>query len=404
MAGLQHGATNKKSQPKAKQMQSTKPSGRPAAKRKLKNSTIQVSDKEISDLTNEEKETEEPQIKLQKLMEENEKLKQTIKDLVENNNTMTQNKNNERLVEIRSTPDLRDIIEKRRHINFRQFNNSIEKFDGSKDFDQWWQDAIGYLKQFEDLGIQEKEKVNLLTASIVGDAKSCLNSDGKEYVSIKQIHEQMKFYFSSKISWHHKLMNCYQKPNESVDEFHIRLRVLATKAFCHTNMSAADRDEYIKTMILNHTKAEIKNRLRMSIPQTLEAALQNAAIYEQQLIEETQEDPQKDQSKVKEKNDTGNQLKATHQKLNVVTKEIEDFRNDFAKDLNEIKANVLAFQHQQRPGQQLNNKRKCYHCNKEGHSYLKCFRATDKDKTRIREEQRLKYQALNSRMASTNSQ
>ncbi len=161
MVGLQHGATNEKSQSKRRTTGNNKTSERISAKRKLNASTIEVSNNKISVITNKEKEMEieEPKEKMQRLMKENEELKKKVNESVENNNAIIKNKNNERLVEMNSTTDLRDIIEKRRQINFRQFNNAIEKFDGSKDFDQWWQDAIGYLKQFEDLGIQEKEKI-----------------------------------------------------------------------------------------------------------------------------------------------------------------------------------------------------------------------------------------------------
>lgn len=51
--------------------------------------------------------------------------------------------------------------------NFRKFNNRMEKFDGSGDYELWWKDTQSYLKQFQNIG--EAEKVNLLTTAITGN-------------------------------------------------------------------------------------------------------------------------------------------------------------------------------------------------------------------------------------------
>ena len=71
--------------------------------------------------------------------------------------------------------------------NFRQFNNKLEKFDGTQDWEVWWSDACGYFQQFDDL--DETHKVKLINAAIVGNAKLVLESGGLVFKTSEQINE-----------------------------------------------------------------------------------------------------------------------------------------------------------------------------------------------------------------------
>ena len=46
----------------------------------------------------------------------------------------------------------------------------------------------------------------------------------------------------------------------------------------------------------------------------------------------------------------------------------------------------------------------CLHCGLKGHGYARCFKATDEDKKKIRDQQQIKYKALNSQVAGKLSQ
>ena len=168
--------------------------------------------------------------------------------------------------------------------NFRQYNNRLEKFDGSKDYEIWWSDACGYFKQFDY--VSEEDKVKLLYAAVVGNAKFVLDSGSQTFTISAQINEKLTRSFVSKISWFSKLNTTLQKPRESVDEFHIRLRVLVTRAFGHCGMEASEMDNYVRDLLRTNTLPEISAKLRISTHSTLQDTLYSASLYEQALDNE----------------------------------------------------------------------------------------------------------------------
>ena len=163
-----------------------------------------------------------------------------------------------------------------RATNFRQYNNRLKEYDGSTDYEIWWIDSLGYFRQFEN--ISEEDKVKLLFAAIVGNAKLVLESGGQTFTTAAQINEKMTRSFVSKISWFSKLTTTLQKPGESVDEFHVRLRVLVTRAFGHCGMDAQEMDNYVRDLLRSNTLPEISSKLKISTHSTLQDTLYSAAL------------------------------------------------------------------------------------------------------------------------------
>ena len=228
----------------------------------------------------------------------------------------------------------------------------------------------------------------------------------------------------SKTSWFSKLTTTLQKPGDSVDEFHIRLRILVTRAFGHCGMEASEMDNYVRDLLRTNTLPEISAKLKISTNSTLQDTLYSAAIYEQAMTNTGQE-PSKEESKPGEKKENiQNQFKQLNEKMTALQKSISAIHKIDNKQqsgigsentavLNQLSAVLASFNGSNNKITENSSKRYeantrkpfvCLHCNKTGHSYKFCFSASEKDKAGIKEQQKLKWEALNSRGAATNSQ
>ena len=303
--------------------------------------------------------------------------------------------------------------------NFRQFNNKIEKFDGSGDYEIWWSDTCGYFEQFKN--VSESDKVKVLYAAIVGNAKFVLESGGQTFATAAQIHEKMVRSFVSKISWFSKLSTTLQKPGESVDEFHVRLRVLVTRAFGHCGMEASEMDNYVRDLLRTNTLPEISAKLKISTHSTLQDTLYSAALYEQALNNGNTNDTIKEGPDNKTKENIQNQFKQLNERISALTKnniaaikgqEKSADTGDQESALNRLTAVISSMVksnnesgHRQGIDKYQGERKKieCLHCHKIGHVYKNCFSASEGDKNKIREQQRLKWEALNSKGAATTS-
>ena len=348
-------------------------------------------------------ERSENQSVINKLLRENEELKRKIQN-----------------------DEMDDFLSKRMRkdtearVDLRKYNNKMAKFDGTEEYELWWTEAQGYLNQFDN--IPEQERVKILTASITGSARLILNAGGY-FNDTQELNTYMAEAFRTTDDWWSKLLDAMQKPDETIHTFMLRIRVLVIRAFSEskTPMTREAMDNYMKRILMKNTLPEIKNKLAISQPVTLANALACASAYEL-------ENKVENGAKSDEKLDFKNQLKQIHAKLAMITKDpkgdktsnestggtpldstfkLEETLNNFMA----IITNGQATGGRQRDGADSNNRYgrgpilfNCLHCGLKGHGYARCFKATDEDKKKIRDQQQIKYKALNSQVAGKPSQ
>ena len=173
-------------------------------------------------------------------------------------------------------------------------------------------------------------------------------------------------------------------------------------------------DSNIRRILMKNTLPEIRNKLAISQPGTLANAVACASAYE---LENLVENGVKSDDKL----DLKNQLKQIHAKLAVISKDPKETNkqptettvinnlesgNKLEETLNKFIAAINNGRSQ--GGLENRNNRgpimfNCLHCGIKGHGYARCFKATEEDKKKIRDQQQLKYQALNLQVAANTS-
>ena len=280
--------------------------------------------------------------------------------------------------------------------------------DDDSDFKAWWHQITTYIDFFPTM--TEDDKLKLVKASITGSALEILIATPAATQSLETIYNSLKQVFIADINWGFKVFETQQLPLEDVQTFAKRLRIAVIKASSKTpNIDSKFIDEQCLLHFQRNTRPEIRARLQIQLPATIELAIRGAIAFECEIKEHHTEvntlhiNQSKPHLDVKEpfNNDLKTRFKQLNDKMDTMNtkhSELPQTLNAFAAhnrataeethkprtSSNEFsRTNQTSYKQNQR---YVANEFKCFHCKGTGHGFERCFKASDQDKERIRND------------------
>ena len=255
----------------------------------------------------------------------------------------------------------------------------------------------------------EDDKLKLVNASITGSALSILIATPAVTRSLETIYNSLKQVFIADINWGFKVFETQQLPLEDVQTFAKRLRLAVIKANSKTpNIDSKFIDEQCLLHFQRNTRPEIRTRLQIQLPANIELAIRGAIAFESEIKEHHTEvnslhiNKAKPQLEIKEpfNNDLKTRFKQLNDKIDTMntkhselTQTLHAFAANHRATTEEpntsrrtyvsSRANQPSNKHNQR---YVANELKCFFCNGTGHGFERCFKASDQDKERIRND------------------
>jgi hypothetical protein len=297
----------------------------------------------------------------------------------------------------RKSPKLNEKKEEEvnRNRNFVNFKPQVpSKFNGDGDYEAWWSEMSAYLELFGE--INDKERVICINSFISGQARLILDVErANRTMSVRDIHLFLRKLFVAKTNKFAQCIDTIQMPGEDSQKFANRLRLVMIKALAGTkNLNSKMVDNDTLSVFLRNTLPEIRERLNLVLPSTIENAVKLARQYE---LEEEEKKLTKNKCKIKtehvfeledESKETRSFLEKRFNKLHekiasmqatVLNKKNPDESIDKIKVIYE-KINSSDNKTSQKPPI------KCYFCGKFYHTFENCWKATERDKIDIREK------------------
>ena len=231
----------------------------------------------------------------------------------------------------------------------------IPKFNGDSkaDYESWWSQLNHYFQQFN---LSEERKLLIAQNSISGMARRLLDSY-TNIVDVRDINQILRPIFVPVDRKADELFNLKKQSDESIQMFAARVRMHVM-----VDVKPEAVEQFALPFFIRGLEADLGRKVRDLRPDTLARAIQLANIIQSEQV-------------VKVPSVTLNTL-TSYQMEPPAPKRARSERNSI----------------------------RCYFCKNLGHGYRKCFKATEKDKQRIEEDQRQRrLQTQGKTTATTNS-
>lgn len=285
--------------------------------------------------------------------------------------------------------DIDEPDAKKRAITFIPEIPSI--FNGEGDYEEWWSEVTDYLYYFDYL--TEEEKVRRVNSFICGPAYLILDMESrKRTMNVKDIDAYMRKIFVLDTNILGKCIDTVQLPGEDSLKFLNRLRVVVIKTLSKlNNLDLMKVNNETLGLFVRNTRPEIRERLNLVMPSTIESAL-GIAIQ----IESEEEEKKLNQSENKVENaerETEEEDEVEEEKDNRVEEDEKWRKMNERINVMEQYATEILYNNQRGKLHNNNNspnanKNKficCFFCKKYNHSFQRCHRATEADKQKIRD-------------------
>ena len=196
------------------------------------------------------------------------------------------------------------------------------RFSGCEDYLLWWNEIVAYLAQFPEK--DETEKIRLLNTCITGNARMIMNTTGTIY-SIKQFDLQLRRVFVLDLSATEQIVQTIQRHDESVEQFAARLRVTVIKALStDADIDTRKVDRECLTFFRTNTRKEIREKLNITFPATMEIAIQAAKHFKSEIVDHFNESSQKNSKRNNTEDalekEMNNRFKQMNDKINAISK------------------------------------------------------------------------------------
>jgi hypothetical protein len=292
-------------------------------------------------------------------------------------------------------------------------SNPPTRFVGDGEYESWWLEVQAYLNLFD---LAERDQVRLVHTFIGGAAKTMLlNEPPNNRATLVDIDRFLRQHFAVKVNWTGELFRTKQEPGESVKTYAARLKLIIFKsrAANHSYDSHANDLDFLEFFAAN-AQPELQDRLNLSMPSSTEAAMKIAVQWEREQSKKstTKSERNKKTDSVNSiddslKADLDNRFKQLHDKVNTLSKKVQDQSSTVAEELNALLVNSKSRSDSSEAAREIssNGSRKpygfqgrCWFCQGFGHAYTKCRKASPQDIQNIANKV-----ALNARAASSNT-
>ena len=286
-----------------------------------------------------------------------------------------------------SEPESR--IKRSKHIDDqRVFFKEIPKFSGEGahiDYELWWSQLKIYFSQFD---LSEPRQVLIAQNAISGVARKIVDSH-PQLKTLSRLDEILRPVFVSTMDKVTKLKQSKQNTDESIMAYAAKIRMNVVES----GVKEAAVEGFCLNYFLHGLKPEIGKKVQPFKPESLRRAIELATEFENEL-------PRKDNSlsvmdtlktivaDLPNNDKHGNLIN----KLNSLVQSLQSQLNasNAARELPKqdlcpsTTSNTV-------PTKNKFSSVRCFHCDRLGHGYMKCFKASADDKLRITSREKQKY-------------
>ena len=133
-----------------------------------------------------------------------------------------------------------------------------------------------YLEFFQGK-MSDVDKLKLVLASITRTARRILIADKNASQSLEKVHAKLKSVFVADTDWATRLIDTTQKTDEDAQTFATRIRLAVINAFSymqHLDTQIIEKQSLI--YFVKNARPEVRTRLRIQMPATIEIAIKGA--------------------------------------------------------------------------------------------------------------------------------